>query len=137
MGNTQQLLKILIAAAWLDGSIQPEERKYLHRMVNQYNLAQDPEIHVLLLESVPVKSEDCYRWIKEYLGDNPSEADYQNLIEAVSQIIYSDGNVETQEAEFLNKIQDLATHNDSPHPVLDKVLKTIQNLYQKAVKQQV
>lgn len=136
MGNTKQLLKILIAAAWIDGEIQPEERKYLHSMVNQYNLAEDPEIKSLLLEIKPVKSEDFYGWLREYLGDNPTEADYQKVIEAVSSIIYSDGSVETEEAELLTKIQNLSASHDTPHPAFEKVLNTIQKLYQKAVKQQ-
>ena len=136
MGNTKQLFKILIAAAWIDGSIQPQERKYLHSMASQYNLTEEPEIKSLLLENKPVKSADFYSWLREYLGDHPTEADYQKVIEAVSSIIYSDGSVETEEAELLTKIQNLAVNHDSPRPAFDKVLKTIQKLYQKAVKQQ-
>ena len=95
--HTKTLVKILIGAAWLDGRIQPEERKYLHQVAQAKNLADDPEIRPLLNELRTVQPTECYEWIQAYLGDRPSETAYQNLIEAISGLIYSDGDVAVEE----------------------------------------
>jgi len=57
--HIKQLVKILIAAAWLDGKIQPEEREYLHRVAKEKGLSEDPELHPLLHELVPIPAEKC------------------------------------------------------------------------------
>ncbi len=133
----KQLLKILIGAAWIDGIIQPEEREYLHRRATENGVADDPEIKSLLSEIKPVQSTECYQWLEEYLGDNPSQEDYQGLLEAISALIYSDGDVQMQEAQLLTKIQLLAPANESSQSGFDKLLKAIQKLYRKAINQQV
>lgn len=134
--NTKQLLKILVGAAWIDGIIQPEERNYLHRMAKNNNLADDPEIKSLLSEIKPVHSTECCQWLEEYLGQNPSSEDYQSLLEAISALIYSDGDVQMQEANLLTKLQNLDPSSESSKSTLDKLLKIIQKLYKKAVSQQ-
>ncbi len=133
----KQLLKILIGAAWIDGIIQPEEREYLHRRATENGVADDPEIKSLLSEIKPVQPTECYQWLEEYLGDNPSQEDYQGLLEAISALIYSDGDVQMQEAQLLTKIQLLAPANESSQSGFDKLLKAIQKLYRKAINQQV
>lgn len=127
--NVKQLVKILIGAAWLDGKIQPEERKYLERVAQDKGVATDPEIYPLLHELRQVQTAECYQWLKEYLGDRPSSEEYQNLVEAISGLIYSDGDVATEEAKMLSKLQSLDPKNDSPQPAHHAVLKAIQKLY--------
>ena len=48
--KTKQLLKILIGAAWIDGTIQAEEREYLNQMAAEKGVAEDPQIKPLLSE---------------------------------------------------------------------------------------
>lgn len=133
----KQLLKILVGAAWIDGVIQSEEREYLRKMAADRDMASDPEIKSLLSEIKPVQPTECYLWLEEYLGNNPSKQDYQNLLEAISALIYSDGDIEIHEAQLLTKLQLLDPENDPNKTAFDKVLKTIQKLYRKAVSQQV
>jgi uncharacterized tellurite resistance protein B-like protein len=134
--NKKQLLKILVGTAWIDGVIQPEERNYLRRMATSNQLADDPEIKSLLSEIKPVQATECCRWLEEYLGKNPSLEDYQSLLEAMSALIYSDGDVQMQEATLLTKLQNLDPANESSKSSFDKILKIIQKLYKKAVSQQ-
>ncbi|MFP4134493.1 MAG: TerB family tellurite resistance protein [Halothece sp.] len=130
--NTEkQLLKILIGAAWIDGKIQPEERQYLQKTAQKHNLAEDPEIRPLLNELKAVKPDQCYAWLEEYLGNPPSQKDYENLIEAISGLIYSDGEMATEEAKLLTSLQEYDPASTSP---LEKVLKTVQKLYQRYAK---
>lgn len=134
--NVKNLVKILIGAAWIDGKIQPEERQYLREIAQAKGLASDPEIKPWLYELVPVQPEECYRWVQEYLGDRPSLEDCENLIEAISGLIYSDGDVAIEEARLLTELQDIAKLNGSTQPPHTVLLKQIQKLYRRWVEVQ-
>ena len=131
---TKQLLKILFGAAWIDGTIQPEEREYLHQMAQDNHLADDPEIKSLLSESKPIKPQECYQWLEDYLGENHSEEDYQALLAAISALVYSDSEIDPEEAKLLTRLQ-LRDPANGPHSIFDKLLKGIQKVYRKAVEQ--
>ncbi|WP_267383469.1 TerB family tellurite resistance protein [Cyanobacterium sp. uoEpiScrs1] len=131
--KTKQLLKILIGAAWIDGLIQQEERNYLNKTIASQDLADDQEITTLLSELKPVQPGQCYQWLEEYLGSNPTTKDYQKLLESISGLIYSDGDVQIQEAQLLTKLQLLDPSKDSSKSSFEKILKTIQKLYKKAI----
>lgn len=134
----KQILKILIAAAWIDGVIQPEERTYLRRVAKDFQLAEDPEIQPLLSELKPIQAVDCYQWLNEYFGENPSLEDYQELLEKISGLIYSDGYVDVREAKLIEMINSCDPNNPDCHKsILDKLLRKIQKLYKAAVEQQV
>lgn len=124
------LLKILLGAAWIDGEVQAEERAYLEKMVSQYNLADDPEIKSLLYGLKSVEPAECYRWVDEYVGSHPSLDDYENLLESMSALIYSDGEVATEEAKLLTHLQSLDPQTESP---TNKVIQAIQNLYERSL----
>jgi hypothetical protein len=122
------LMKILIGVAWLDGEIQPAERQYLAKVAQTHQLDQDPEVESLLT-GAPITLPDCEKWIQEYLGDRPIHDDDQ-LIEAISGLIYSDGDVAMAEAKLLVNIQSKPTLTPpSPKSVIGK----IQQLYKKAL----
>ena len=134
--KTKQLIKILIGAAWIDGVIQTEEREYLHRIATAYRVENDPELKPFLSELKPVQAQECYRWLTDYLGENHQEEDYQELLEALSGLIYSDGNVEVQEARLLTKLQELDPIYEQSKSPLDKLLEKIQKLYRKTMSPQ-
>ncbi|MDY6900392.1 MAG: TerB family tellurite resistance protein [Cyanobacteriota bacterium] len=127
--DVKQLLKVLIAAAWIDGRIQPEERQYLQQIAKEQDIATDPEIKPWLYELVPVKPDQCYEWVKEYLGNSPSTEKCQNLIQDISGLIYSDGEVAIEEAKLIAKIQDLSDKSESNQGKLNMILKQIQKMY--------
>ena len=131
--NVKNLVKILIGSAWLDGKIQAEERKYLHQIAQEKNVADDPEIRPFLYELKTVQPSQCYEWVKEYLGDRPTTEDCQNLIEAISGLIYSDGEVAIEEAKLLTKLQSFKPENDSTSSGHTTALKKIQKLYRRWV----
>ena len=134
----RQILKILIGAAWIDGVIQPEERKYLRRVASDFKLADDPEIRPLLSELKPIKATECYEWLGEYFGSNPSKKDYQQLLEVISGLVYSDGYIDIREAKLIETIQSCDPNNpECRNSILDKVLRKIQKLYKAAMEQQI
>ncbi len=134
--KNKQLLKILIGAAWIDGIIQTQERDYLRRMAANHGLADDPDIKNLLSELKPVQPAECYNWLEDYFGDNHNAKAYQELLESLSALIYSDGDVQIQEAQLLTKLQNLDPGQEPKKSTLDKLLKTVQKLYRKAVSEQ-
>ena len=127
--KNKALFKILVGAAWIDGSIQTEERDYLRRKANEQGLADDPEIRPLLFELVQIQRDLCYRWIEEYLGENPSSEKCQDLIEALSGLIYSDGKVDTEEAKLLARIQSLDPGATADSSKRSNLLQSVQKLY--------
>ncbi len=131
--SVKNLVKILIGAAWIDGKIQPEERQYLRKVAQEKGVADDPEIQPWLYELVSVQPEQFYDWLREYLGDRPTQEECQNLIEAIGGLIYSDGEVATEEAKLLTKLQELSDTNDSTQHRYNGVLKQIQKLYRRWV----
>ena len=128
--QAQLLVKILIGVAWLDGKIEPEERDYLTKVAKAHHLDEDIEIHPLLDGTMKVTSTECQQWIQTYLGDR-SIHDDDRLIEAISGLIYSDGDVATAEATLLIDIQ------STPAPVEPKeqpLVTKLRQLYQSWVK---
>ncbi len=129
-GNVKTLVKILIGAAWIDGVIQPQEREYLHRVAKEKGVAEDPEIQPLLYELRAVKPEECYDWVHQYLGSHPSQQDFQDLMEAISGLIYSDGTVANEEARLLTGLMHLEAE-EGRGGVGTPILRSIRSLYQR------
>lgn len=134
----KQILKILIAAAWIDGVIQPEERSYLRRVAQDFQLADDPEIKPLLSELRPVRATECYQWLEEYFGENHTAEEYHQLLEKISALVYSDGYVDVREAKLIEAIQSCDRANpDCKNSVWDRILRKVRKIYRSAVEQQV
>lgn len=133
--NVKNLVKILIGAAWLDGKIQPEEREYLQQVAKEKGVAADPDIQPLLNEFRVVQPATCHEWVREYLGDHPSQEDCQKLLEAISVLIYRDGDVAIEEAKLLTKVQSLSSAHETHLPPYSGVLKEVQKMYRRWVDQ--
>jgi uncharacterized tellurite resistance protein B-like protein len=127
--QSQLLLKILIGVAWLDGEIQPEERQYLAKVAHAHQLDHDTEVEPLLTGTMKVTAAECEQWIQMYLGDR-SIHDDDRLIEAISGLIYSDGDVAISEAQLLVNIQSPPVAVQTiPQPLISK----IKQLYKQAL----
>ena len=134
----KQILKILIGAAWIDGVIQPQERAYLRRVAEDFQLADDLEIRPLLTELKPIQPVECYQWLEEYFGENHTVREYHQLLEKISALVYSDGYVDVREAKLIEAIQSCDPVNpDCKNSIWDRMLRKIQKLYKAAIEQQV
>ena len=130
--NDRDLLKILVAVAWIDGEIQPEEQKFLEQIATEQTESAT-ELQALLTQHQGSSLEKCYQLLEQYLGENPDPADYDNLLTSVSKLIYSDDDIATEEASVLTKIQNLDPNNLKTRSTLDKAIAKIQQLYQKGL----
>jgi uncharacterized tellurite resistance protein B-like protein len=133
--NPKQLLKILIGAAWLDGKVQPEEQQRLRQIAQQKGLLDDAELNPWLNGLRSVSSEECHRWIDEYLGQHPASEEIQQLLEEISGLIYSDGDVDSAEAQFLMEIQQKEASASSGSNLHSTITRAIQDLYRRWVSQ--
>jgi hypothetical protein len=130
--SAKNLIKILIGAAWIDGEIQPEERKHLYQVAKKEGIADDPELQRLLDSSRPISSTECRTWVKEYLGNRPTPEDCNQLLEAISGLIYSDSDIADEEAELLTQLQQSSDPtNREPGQFYTSAVKGVQNLYRR------
>jgi uncharacterized tellurite resistance protein B-like protein len=133
--NAKQLLKILIGAAWLDGKVQPQEQKRLRRIAEQKGVLTDSELHPWLHGLRAVSADECYQWIDEYLGQNPEPEAIQELLEEISGLIYSDGDVDSAEAQVLNVLQRKESAATVDLTLHDTVTHAVQKLYRRWMSQ--
>lgn len=131
--NDKQLLKILIGAAWLDGKVQPEEQQRLRRIAQQKGLLENAELNPWLNGLRSVSAEECHRWIDEYLGEQPLPEEIQQLLEEISGLIYSDGDVDSAEAKLLMEIQKKEASASSSSNLHNTITQSIQTLYRRWV----
>lgn len=120
------LMKILIGVAWLDGEIQPQERQYLSKVAQTHHIDRHIEIEPLLTGTNKVTAAECEQLIQDYLGSK-SIYDDDFLIEAISGLIYSDGDVAVSEATLLTRIQSVPTPAQPDRPSL---MTKLRQLYQ-------
>ncbi|ELS01495.1 hypothetical protein Xen7305DRAFT_00011990 [Xenococcus sp. PCC 7305] len=135
--KNKKLFKILIGTAWIDGVMQPEERIYLRRIAQEFQLSEDPEIKILLSELKIVNPPECYLWLEEYLEEYPGAENYHELLERVSGIIYGNGDVDIRETRILEKIQSFDPRDKSQNWILERMLRRIRKFYQKVVQERI
>jgi len=133
--TNQDLFKILVKIAWIDGEIQAEERVFLRKIAAEKNIQLSSEIEELLTNPQVTSTAECYQLLRNYLGTYPKSQDYDHLLSAVSSLIYSDNDIATEEADLLTKIQNLDPKNTNNNSTFDKIITKIQKIYQKGLKQ--
>lgn len=126
--NEIKLFRLLIAAAWIDGTFQSEEWEYLHKLASKRSLLDSPEIKSLLSSKQPIDSEQCYQWLSDYLGDNPTRETYQNLFAEIAGVVYADGYIATEEAQLLNQLEALDPSKINSHSALNLIFDSIRKL---------
>ncbi len=134
--NSQQLFKILVAAAWIDGEVQAAEKTYLQKVAQARNLLEDREIRNLLTIETAIDSEQCYQWLQEYLGDNPTSEVYQNLLAEIAGLVYVDGDIAEAEAKLLTQLQSLDPNNPHSRSIFKPILRLVRQLYHKHISHQ-
>lgn len=127
--TSQQLFKILIAAAWIDGEFQPAEKAYLQKIAEERNLLKDAEIQNLLVTEARISSEQCYQWLNEYLGDRPTLEAYQTLLAEIAGLVYVDGDIDDAEAQLLTQLQRLDPAKVNSVSMFKPVLKLVRQFY--------
>ncbi len=132
--SDEQLFKILVGAAWIDGEIQPQEREYLQKIAVSRNLTNNSEVDDLLSFNQLIPPEQCYQWLGNYLDNNPTKENCHNLISEIAALVYCDDNIDTEEAKLLNQIENYSSPISASNQILPKILQTIGKIYRKSIK---
>ena len=135
--KNKKLFKILVGTAWIDGVIQPQERIYLERIAQKFQLTEDPDIKTLLSEVKTVQPTECYLWLEEYLEQYPGVEDYDELLEKVAGIIYSDDYVDIRETQLLEKLQRFDPRKRTDKIIPEWILRGIRRFYQKVIQEKI
>ncbi|MDJ0900954.1 MAG: TerB family tellurite resistance protein [Xenococcus sp. MO_188.B8] len=135
--KNQKLFQILVGAAWIDGVIQPQERTYLQRIAQEWQLNEEPEIKIFLSELKAVQPTECYLWLEEYLENYPGIEDYYELLEKVGGLIYCDEYVDIRETRLLEKLQSFDPRNKTNMSGPPWFLRKIRKFYQKVVQEKI
>lgn len=98
-------LKVVLGAAWADGTLQPEELAPIHQIVDELGLASHPDVHLLL--ETPVPALTYRRYLQEYLEAHPALEQRQHLLELLQRVIYADNEVSIEEGYILSELRDL------------------------------
>ncbi len=98
------LIRIVLGAAWADGKLEPNEISYLHQILSEQALTEDPEIQTFFHEAPSDYQMEL--WLVQYL----SATDVPERLGALAQIanlLMADGVVSSAEHDFLDEIHTL------------------------------
>ncbi len=104
------MMKVILAAAWADGTLQPEEFPALQQAIADLGLADSEEIRVLV--ETPISPPVYRHFFQDYLKLHPTEAERQYLLNLVTQVIYADDQVSVEEAYILGELRELLRTSD-------------------------
>ena len=100
-----QALKVVLGAAWADGTLQPEELAPIHTIVDELGLASHPDILTLLETPIPAVT---YRhYLDDYLANHPTKQERQLLLGLIKRVVYADNEVSIEEGYILGELTDL------------------------------
>lgn len=99
------LLKVLAAAAWADGRLDPEEINRIKELMLSYGLdeAQCSDVESLL--ETPVSYDRCEVLTRELLTKLTTDAERREAIDEVEAIFRADGVVDESEREVLENLR--------------------------------
>lgn len=103
-------VKVVLGAAWADGSLQPEEIPSLKKVVLELGLADHPEIRQLI--QTPVSPPVYRHFFQQYLALHPTPQERNYLLNVVTRLIYADDEVSVEEAYILEDLRKMVTENE-------------------------
>lgn len=97
------MIKVVVAAAWADGTLQPEEFPSLQQAIQDLGLAHNAEIQTLV--RTPVSPSVYRHFFQDYLKLHPTDQERHYLLDLVTQVIYADDQVSVEEAYILEEMR--------------------------------
>ncbi|MEM8602435.1 MAG: TerB family tellurite resistance protein [Cyanobacteria bacterium P01_H01_bin.121] len=98
------LVKIAIAAVWVDNQLEPAEVEYLQHTFSQQGLITAAELETVLQQ--PVSSAQLNLWLVAYLR-NSNKIERQQMLATIANLFMADGTVSNEEHQFLDEFYEL------------------------------
>jgi uncharacterized tellurite resistance protein B-like protein len=123
------LARVLAAAAWADGRVEPDEANAIKTYMLRAGLGQDDMHEVASLLDSPVPQSQAEELVREFLAAMTRDADIQILYEEVETLLRADGELSSDEARFLSELREML----ESHSVVDVVLDKMRGLFSVAL----
>ncbi|GAB4218032.1 MAG: hypothetical protein OHK0012_25060 [Synechococcales cyanobacterium] len=96
-------LKVILGAAWADGTLQPEELPTLKTAVQHLGLSDYPGLRDLI--QTPMSGDDYRQAFRDFLAACPTQPERQYLLDTVTRLVYVDDQVSVEEAYILDQLR--------------------------------
>lgn len=119
--------KVLIAAAWVDGVVQPEEERFLRDFISRMPGIEEQTWEDLspLLDR-PIYEAERIRMLRDMRNLIIDQKDRRFAIQAINQLFISDGEIAPEEEEAVKQMVSIVNGDETA--VYQEMLKMIQRL---------
>lgn len=119
------LARVLAAAAWADGRVDPEEANAIKAYMLRagFDEASMHEVSDLLVSPIPQSQAE--ELVREFLATMTRDADLQELHDEVEALLRADGEMTDEEERFLAELREAL----ESHSVVDVVLDKMRGLF--------
>jgi len=124
------LARVLAAAAWADGRVEPEEVNIIKTFMLRAKLSPDDVADVSVRLESPISQSEADELTREFLAQVPSGADRQKLFGDVQDILEADGELGEDEKAFLDSLRQALEGQG----VVDGVLGKIRGFFSRAAR---
>ncbi len=121
------LLRVVIAAAWADGEVQPQEWLSLQKLRRAVQSHPDTHAEIESLLSAPISPRQYRQYVQSFVDLHPSAQDRRALYGWVKQIIYADNEISLEEAYILDQLGALNQTSSGSHPPEDQIATLLQD----------
>lgn len=125
--KTLALLRVVIATAWADGQLQPQEWPWLQQLLQ--SMGDDPAIQseVESLLTTPLSPQDYRHAVQAFVDLHPTPQDRRSLYAWAKQVIYADNEVSLEEAYILDQLGELSRNKTGSPAETDRIPAIIQD----------
>jgi uncharacterized tellurite resistance protein B-like protein len=99
------LLKVLAAAAWADGKVEPAEAEHIRKRMVVHGLTQEESAVVTGLLDAPVSYSRCEELTRELLAMLKTEAERREVVSELESLLRADGEFGSEEREVLDSLK--------------------------------
>lgn len=98
----------MIAAAWADGEVQPEEIECLKEFVLQLpNMDEEAWQHLDVYISMPIEEDERLQLLDDLKNEIKSAEDREFILQALEMVFMADGIVSQEETMTIQQIKDV------------------------------
>ncbi|MGE9295934.1 MAG: TerB family tellurite resistance protein [Puniceicoccales bacterium] len=130
MINTELSLavaKVLIAAAWVDGVVQPAEENFLRDFISRMpGIDENTWTDLQPMIERPVYEAERIRYLRDMRNQISDQKDRRFAIQAINQLFIADGEIAPEEEDAVRQMVSIINGDESA--VYTEMLKMIQRL---------
>jgi uncharacterized tellurite resistance protein B-like protein len=99
------LLKVLAAAAWADGKVEPSEAEHIRKRMVVHGLSPEESAGISALLDAQVSYSRCEELTRELLAMLKTEAERREVISELESLLRADGEFGNEEREVLDSLK--------------------------------